>query len=207
MRSLPGLVTARADDPWLRVSSRFRAGFAQYGAPSSPRRAVSPATVPSARRNAKFGARPAGILTRRRRRRADPSAPRRRGWRCRGPAPCRASSRGLEPATTKSVRLDTPPVTFAPSACNVRFASSRDIVSRVPVRTNVFPASGLGACSSGRAGAVSSSDSASTRASTTTSLRASSKNRRMLAATIGPTSGTSTRASSSASRNDARVPK
>ena len=45
------------------------------------------------------------------------------------------------PATTKSVLLETEPVTFAPSVSARALASARVMRSSVPVKTTVFPAS------------------------------------------------------------------
>src|SRR3989344_9281858 len=49
---------------------------------------------------------------------------------------------GFSPATRKSVLPDTEPTTCPPSTFILFFASSRDNVLNVPVRTKVLPASG-----------------------------------------------------------------
>ena len=47
------------------------------------------------------------------------------------------------PATSRSVRAETDPATLAPSASARALASARVILSRVPVKTTVLPATGL----------------------------------------------------------------
>ncbi len=83
---------------------------------------------------------------------------------------------------TKSVFFETLFVTLAPSVSARASASWRESVSSVPVKTTVFPASGLSAASAQTSPGVTSASSASSAAR----LRGSAKNSTSSSAMAGP---------------------
>ena len=104
-------------------------------------------------------------------------------------APCRACCRRRRPPPRQLVLRLTEPVTLPPSASMAAVASSRDMLSSVPVSTNVLPASGRRACRS-RALRLRLARPPRAAAATSSRFRGSSKYSRTDPATTGPISWT-----------------